>query len=161
MFMQDDRIPNAFIPPSLPPRHSFDTLPAISVIDVKVHSNAETVDWLEQPVNMVTDPMKQIMEKYNRGLRFKRVYYIDREHSFQQQYWFMDVPKLDGISGQSEFYPDQRLRRLILDREKVKGHHIFALESALEPYIFASLETVESLLRRGLTGFRLSRVECS
>ncbi|MGG1654540.1 hypothetical protein ACIFOF_25670, partial [Paenibacillus sp. NRS-1780] len=92
--------------------------------------------------------------------RFKQLYIVNREPGRQELYWISSVPSVDGISEQTEFYPhDQTLKRLVLDSQKVNGHHFFRLSNVKEPYFIVSLEAAESLLRRSLRGFRLQKLE--
>ncbi|KJD38591.1 hypothetical protein QD46_18170 [Paenibacillus polymyxa] len=137
-------------------------MPPAQVLGVHATEDAEYTDWLLfstlQP--LFSDPMKRILELYNTQARFKQVYIVSREPSRQELYWISSVPSVNGISEQTEFYPhDQTLKRLVLDSQKVKGHHFFRLYNVREPYFIVSLEAAESLLRRNLGGFRLQKLE--
>ncbi|MFW5436757.1 imm11 family protein [Paenibacillus apiarius] len=161
LILDDDRIGRKVKPLGFRRDVGFEHLPAISVLDVKEEENGpgEYVDWLEKPMRMMSDRMKAIMEKYNRELRVKRVDLIDMKYNLQHEYWVMQVPEVDCLSLESEFHRNGMLKRLVLDKDRVKGHHFFAIQGIAEPYLVASLEAVESLLRRGLTGFMLRKVE--
>ncbi|OAB42119.1 hypothetical protein [Paenibacillus glacialis] len=140
----------------------FDRMPPAQVLDVHASANAEYTDWLSfsasQP--LLSDPMKRILELYNTQARFKQLYIVNREHSRQELYWIPHAPDIDVISEHTEFYPhDQTLKRLVLDAHKVKEHHFFQLSHVREPYFIISLEAAESLLRRGLSGFQLQKLE--
>ncbi|AKG33343.1 imm11 family protein [Paenibacillus durus] len=134
------------------------------VLDVHAKAETEYTDWLpfsaSQP--LLSDPMKRILELYNTQARFKQMYIVDREYKRQELYWIPHVPDLDVISEHTEYYPhNQTLKHLVLDSQKVRGHHFFRLSNVREPYFIVSLDAAESLLRRGLSGFRLQKVELS
>ncbi|AIQ11229.1 imm11 family protein [Paenibacillus durus] len=134
------------------------------VLDVHAKAEAEYTDWLPFSASqlLLSDPMKRILELYNTQARFKQLYIVNREQSRQELYWIPHVPDIDVISGHTEFYPhDQTLKHLVLDSQKVRGHHFFRLSNVREPYYIVSLDAAESLLRRGLSGFRLQKVELS
>ena len=66
---------------------------------------------------------------------------------------------LDMLSGKSEFYPNGSVKRLVLDAEKIGEHHIFWLNDRRFRNLFVSMEIVESLLRRNVTGIQFREVE--
>ncbi|OBY76476.1 hypothetical protein BBG47_26885 [Paenibacillus sp. KS1] len=139
----------------------FEKLIAITVADAKEYTGrqGEYVDWLEYPLRMASERMKVILERYHLGLRAKRVDLIDRKRGEQHMYWAMHIPELDCLSPESEFHPNRQLKKLVLDKERVKHHHLFTVAGIREPYVIVSLEAAESLLRRGLSGFVLRKVE--
>ncbi|KZE79612.1 hypothetical protein AV654_15020 [Paenibacillus elgii] len=159
LLLDDERIINKTQPAGLGNNVKFEELPPVSVLPVEYSRTCEYVDWLGKPMRMASDRMKSLMEKYNRYIRFKRVELIDTKQSGQHSYWIMQVPAVECLSPQSEFHPGGTLKRLVLDREQVKGHHMFAIQGILEPYIVVSLDVAESLLRRHWTGFILQKIE--
>ncbi|MFA4136153.1 MULTISPECIES: imm11 family protein [unclassified Brevibacillus] len=157
--MDDSRIAQKVKPQGLRKEDGFEQLPPISILDVAEHSFNEYTDWLEKPVPMMSQQMKSIIEKYNPRIQWKCVHLIDKRSGSQNVYWVMQIPTLDCLSQDSEFYLNGTVKRLVLDHEKVKAHHFFAIEGILEPYIVVSLDAAESLLRRSYTGFVLQKVE--
>ncbi|WP_342436451.1 hypothetical protein NSS79_24230 [Paenibacillus sp. FSL L8-0436] len=141
----------------------FTQMPPAQVLEVQAAAEQDFTDWLplSAAVNpLLSDSMKRILELYNTQARFKQLYVINREDQQQVLYWTPHVPALDGISGETEWYPhDHTLKQLVLDAAKVKGHHFFRLSGIREPHYIISLEAAESLLRRGLSGYRLQMAE--
>ncbi|SFF35928.1 hypothetical protein SAMN04487969_12947 [Paenibacillus algorifonticola] len=156
---EDQQLDGTFKPPRFENGKPFAQLPAISVVDVAAQGDVEVLDWLERPIRMVSDKIKTIATKYNARIAFKRVYFMNREQQFQPLYWAMQVPAIDALSSQSSFHPDQTIKRLVLARSKIAGHHMFTIAGVREPYLVLSLAAAESLLRREATGFVLNRVE--
>ncbi|MED4573045.1 hypothetical protein P9302_26940 [Brevibacillus agri] len=131
----------------------------LTVLDVQSEGALAYPDWLEKPTVMLSDRMKSITAKYNPGIRWKRVDLIDRQQNDRNVYWLMQVPAVDVLSKSSEFHQNGALKRMVLDYEKARKHHVFSIQGILEPYIVVSMDAAESFLRRGLTGFVLQKVE--
>ncbi|MFW5433399.1 hypothetical protein [Paenibacillus apiarius] len=159
LLIGDERIDRKMEPLGIRKEQRFEDLPGISVLELNENVPYEFVDWLENPRRMASSCMKTIMEKYNRSLQFKRVDLTVTQLRIQHQYWIIKSPYLDSLSTHSEFLRDGTMKRLILDKGKIKGHHIFMIDGILEPYMVVSLDAAESLLRRSLTGFVLKEIE--
>lgn len=63
------------------------------------------------------------------------------------------------LSDKTEFYSNGSVKRLILDSKKIGEHKIFAMDSRKFRNPFVSLEVVESLLRREMTGILFKEME--
>jgi hypothetical protein len=103
--------------------------------------------------------MKAVFESINFEVQYKRVDLVDLARKSHLIYWRMHIPAIDCLSDQSEFHHNQTVKRLILDKEKGRGKHLFRIKGLLEPYVVISLAGAEGLLRRNLTGFVLNPVE--
>ncbi|MWC30008.1 hypothetical protein [Paenibacillus sp. MMS18-CY102] len=154
----DSRIPHIVAPAAL---DAFEALPVSSAAEVHGSRTRDYVDWIERPYWLASDQMKSIMHKYNRQIRLKHVALVDTEQGRQHPYWALQVPALRCLSPESEQYPNGTIKRLVLERERLQGQHLFAVEDMLAPCLIISLAAAESLLRRNLTGFVLTRVEQS
>lgn len=140
----------------------FVRMPPAQVWQIEDAAAEDYTDWLpvsrEQP--LVSDAMKRILELYNVHIRWKQIHLVSPDTNHQELYWIAHVPAVEGTSIHSEFHPhDQTLKRLVLDAAQIKEHHYFRLGGVRETYFIVSLEAAESLLRRGLTGFRLHKLE--
>lgn len=137
----------------------FEKMPPVQICEVHTAPSSEYVDWMLQPTMLVSDRLKRILEKYNLYVRFKSIYLIDKINDRQSLYWFSKIPRIEGLSELTEFNPhDQSIKKLVLDRGKVKGNHIFKIKGIRESYCMISEDVAESLLRRGINGFVLTKV---
>ncbi len=116
-------------------------------------------DFIQRPVTMFSTELKEMLKAYEPELIFKDVVMIHKENAIQYRYvqTLMDV--LDVVSSQSEFYSNGMEKRLVLDGNKAKGHHLFLPEGILRKDPIISLPLAESLLRRKVTGICLEEVE--
>jgi len=129
----------------------------------------EYSDYLEKqpyPRNtcrLVSDKMKRILEKYSPATFFKSLVFIDNVQMRQEVYWLMEPPVLAAISPHSQVerpgLPSGRIRKLVLEREKVGSEAIFTLRDTLAPYLIVNLGVAESMLRRDAWGIQLERVK--
>jgi hypothetical protein len=127
---------------------------------LSIHTEQRTVypDFLEYPLPLVSDRVRGLLEKYIPELAWKAAILTDFEHARQEAYWVLRPPVVDCLSNQSERYPDQTLKRLVL--RQVEGMSpVLRIAGLLEPYIYIHLSVAESLLRRPLTGVRVERIE--
>lgn len=143
-------------------KRPFQELPPVQVLEAKPNPVVEAVDWIADPVSLYSDALKTIVEKYNIYIRFKKVYIIDPTSGNDMIYWLADYPQVDVLSPATEYHAhDGSVKRLVLDRIKLRGHHIVQICGPRrgESYIVISLLAAESFLRRGLSGFILEKVE--
>ncbi|MFM9281130.1 hypothetical protein [Paenibacillus jiagnxiensis] len=127
---------------------------------LSVYTDQRTVypDFLEYPLPLVSDRVKGLLEKYMPELAWKAAILTDFEQARQEAYWVLRPPVMDCLSNQSERYPDQTLKQLVL--RQVEGMPpVLRIGGLLEPYIYIHLSVAESLLRRSLTGIRVERIE--
>lgn len=163
---QDQRVANAVIPMNVDiPRRAFSRLNVAEQDDgavqyyVKGHSSIEYVDFIERPIPLITDAVKQVMERYDPKIFFKPVVLADPKRMRQTLYWLVIPRIVEGLSSKSEFNKTGTLKRLVIDEKKVGDATIFRIDRVLEDQIVINLYVAESLLRRGFKGLRLKRVE--
>ncbi|CAI6084101.1 hypothetical protein PAECIP112173_04179 [Paenibacillus sp. JJ-100] len=154
---EDHRILNPFRPPALPT--SFDELPLSSVMMIERQMNEEPTDWISRPSYFVSDRMKRLMEMVDEALLFKSVTFIDQRSGEQLGYWACHIPAVLALSDNSLFYPNGSIQHLLLQGEKVRDQRMFTLEGARGSGVIVRLDLAESMLRRGLSGFVLRKVD--
>ncbi|MED4954063.1 hypothetical protein LMZ02_22485 [Paenibacillus macerans] len=140
----------------------FHELPPVQVLEARPDPAMEAVDWIADPVPLYSDALKNIAEKYNIFIRFKKVYIVDPSSGNDLVYWLADYPSVDVLSPATEYHVhDGSVKRLVLDRGKLRGHHIVQIRGPRrgESYLAISLHAAESFLRRGLSGFVLEKTE--
>ncbi|MED0679991.1 serine protease [Aneurinibacillus thermoaerophilus] len=126
---------------------------------IKEKTKNEYVDFIQKPIPLLSDKLKQIIEKYAPGLYVKPVVLVDRKRMRQALYWMMIPPCIDCLSERSEFHKDGTIKRLVIDETRAAFTPLFQIEGIMEKYIVINLAVAESLLRRDFTGIRLAKVE--
>lgn len=111
-----------------------------------------------EKINLVSDKLKQILEKYDKNIFFRPLVFQDIKNKKQSVYWVAVFEDIDCLSEETEFHKDGKLKRLVVDKEKVEGYRIFTVKGMLENYIIISLDLAESLLRRDFLGLKIKRI---
>lgn len=111
-------------------------------------------DFIQNPVCMVSDPIKKMMAAYEDELLFRQVILLHQEKKIQHRFYMPFMDEVDAIHS-----PDQTEKKIVLNAEKIGYHHIFLLKNSRIRDPFLSLAFVESLLRRNVTGILFEEVE--
>lgn len=116
-------------------------------------------DFLQCPVMMFDERFRDILEAYEQEIFFQEVVMIHKENSLQYPYVHTILEQVDAVSGNTEYYPNGTVKRLVLDRTKIGRHNLFLLKGNHRKDPIVSLTLAESLLRRRPTGMRFEEVE--
>jgi len=131
------------------------------VTSIMITHNPSNVyyDVIDEPVFLVSDAVKKLINIYDDSVVFKFVMLTDEVTKHQEVYWLAMIDKIDCISDKCEFYKDNSLKKLVLDKEKVSGKKIFRVDGIREKIVVISLDLAESMLRRYFVGVELTRAE--
>jgi len=116
-------------------------------------------DLIDRPVVLMSDPLKKVIEMYDDEALFKCTVLAHPAEEMQQTYWLLLVDRLDCLSDLTEYDPWGRPSRIVLDRNKAKGHAIFRIAGIDDPRLVINLDVAESILRRDLWGIVLEPLE--
>jgi hypothetical protein len=132
----------------------------IIVFKVKTSDGSEFLDILDNQLFLISKPMKEIIEKYDSGIIFKTLALIDKPNNKQKNYYLPIIEELEALSEAAELNLNKTVvRKLILNREKIREKKVFKIKESLRSLIIVRLEVAESLLRRNFKGIKLERVE--
>lgn len=146
------------------PRHIFykedrENIDDSAMMYLTEDSGETAPDFIQSPVYLVSDKVKKVLDMYEDDMVFKTVTIASKERETIMVYHHLLLDRLDMISGQTEFYSNGSVKRLVLDPEKIGDHKVFLLNDKRFPNPLVSLEAVESLLRRNVTGIIWKEVE--
>ncbi|RNB62104.1 serine protease [Brevibacillus gelatini] len=165
---QDERIAQAVVPTGvfdvlrpewLTPDYQEELEEAILQFDLKPKRENVYLDFLDRPIPLYSDRLKELIHKFAPRLFAKSVVLADQERVRQDVYWLFVLPRVACLSEQSEFHPNGALKRLVIEGANVKRHTIFQVEGIREPHIIIDLRLAEAMLRRDFFGIRLKKVE--
>ncbi|WP_155591527.1 serine protease [Lysinibacillus cavernae] len=117
------------------------------------------IDFIEKPIALFSDAVKQLVEKYVPSMPFKAVVLTDMPKLMQTLYWLVIPPKVPCLSSQTEFHLDGTLKKLVIDETIAAPYSFFQIEGIKENYIVINIELAESILRRAFQGIRLHKVQ--
>ncbi|MFK4303943.1 hypothetical protein ABH892_004071 [Paenibacillus sp. RC254] len=165
--MVDERVKHRVEPAALSPLQVEDILtdapmkgPQDEPLFLDVHTDQRTIypDFLEFPLPLMSDRLKALLEKYMPGLEWKAAILTDFQQARQDVYWMLRPPIVDCVSAQTEWYPNDVLKHLVLKKGDIPSP-VFRIAGLIEPHIYIHLAVAESLLRRSFTGIRVQRIE--
>jgi hypothetical protein len=163
---QDSRINGPRLPKELidlVPRKITTTQKDKQVTEPLAFSLYDSQDWeysaiIDRPVYLVNTGVKNILEKYDRNIKSTPVMFNDVEKMKQHLYWLTEIRAVDCVAEESVFNPDRTIRKLVLDKKKIRDIPVFRIGNILEEYVVVRLDVAESLLRREFYGIGLNLV---
>ncbi len=102
----------------------------------------------------------EIIQKYQVDQFFKYCILIEKTTEIQKTYFWFQPFKIDCLHEKTKRHPDQTIKHLVLDKNKIGHHKIFRPENTLEPYLIIDLEILEKLLCAGVYPIEWEQVEC-
>jgi hypothetical protein len=136
---------------------ALDDLP--TQVNIAQKDYQEYVDFIANPLPLISDKLKQLFQKFDPDIFFKPVLLADQKQIRQNLYWLMVPQNCDCLSSDSEFHKNLTIKRLIIDSKKASGKWIFKIAGIMEAYIFVNLGVAESMLRRDFKGIEFKNVE--
>lgn len=116
-------------------------------------------DFIKSPVYMVSEQAFDVIDMYEDDLPHKKIVMIHKEEGRQLVYYHLLLKEMEMTHSLTEYYPNGMEKRLVLDLEKIGHHKAFLLADSKIKLPVVSLEVVESLMRRGVTGVTFQEVE--
>jgi hypothetical protein len=105
---------------------------------------------------MISKEFAGLVVMYDESAKFKYAILYDKENKRYKAYNIPLLEIVDCLSSQSELNRDGSvLRKTVLRKEAVDGRTLFQIGGVKNRYIAASLELVESALRREAMGLRI------
>jgi len=117
-------------------------------------------DILSKPGFLVSPMVHDTMRLYDPYVQCKRVVLKDRLTHAEEQYFLPIFPVCDCLLPESKLNMDRsNIIHGVIDQEKVKRHPFFKVGGVSNTHIAFRLDVVESILRRGAKGIKLSELE--
>ena len=108
--------------------------------------------------HLISHALKSLLERYLPDILWVPCALVTTDHK-QHLYWFMKLPKMDGMHPSTQFDSTGLIQKLVL--KKTIPNTLFAFEICTEKqrlFIFR-LDLVESILRRKFFGLQWTRLE--
>ena len=132
----------------------------IIIFYIKSEKNTEFLDVLNRQLFLISEKMKDILEKYKANIVFKMFPLIDYDNSKQEIYYLPIFEEIEALSEDAELNLNKTVvKKLILNKEKIRDKKIFKIKESSKTLVIVRLEVAESILRRDLKGIILERVE--
>lgn len=139
---------------------SLKRLPRRTIFQIRTGEEPIFLDFLTDPVVMVSEKAKECIEMFEPNIPFKEIILLDREKRITRGYFVPFFTELDCLAGESEYTNwKYDLKRAVLDGDKLKDKAIFTVKGPQKLNIVIRLDVAESLLRRSVKGLMLKEVE--
>lgn len=165
---QDQRLPNAVEPAGIARAIKKEWLTVegmeeLETIDrqfpIVEKRQSDYVDFIERPVALLSDKLKQLIERYEPRCSFKPVILAEIAKGKQTPYWLAIPPKVSCLAPETSFQQDGTLKNLVIDEALAAPYPFFQVEGIHETFLVINIELAESILRRGFRGITLQRVD--
>ncbi|WP_374019770.1 serine protease [Paenibacillus thiaminolyticus] len=165
---QDDRIPDAIEPVGIRKAIPKDILDEARIGELKEMSlqfpvpdreQIEYVDFIERPIPLLSDKLKQLIEKFLPRQFYHPVGLVDFTRMRQEVYWIALPQRMDCLSDLSEYHPNGTLKRPVIRVDMARNAPFFQIDGIYETILVVNLFLAESLLRRDFHGLRLTKVD--
>lgn len=116
-------------------------------------------DYIKSPVYMVSEMMRGVIDMYEDEMIWKKIVMIHKEEGRQLVYYHLLLKEIEALHDSTEYYPNGMEKRMVLDSVKTGCHKAFLMADSKIKLPVVSLEVVESLLRRHVTGVTFKEIE--
>lgn len=129
---------------------------------VFIHENKETqfIDCVSSPFTMVNEKCMEVINMYKPSIMAKIIVLLDTKNELTGTYYVPLLPKIDCLTSNSKFNLDKSyIEYAEIDLSKVGNAPIFYLDGVKKGVIVIRLDVVESMLKRGVTGLYLKKLD--
>ncbi|GAC41161.1 hypothetical protein [Paenibacillus popilliae] len=165
---QDDRILDAIepvgirkaIPKDIFDEAQVDELKEMSLqFPVSDREQIEYVDFIERPIPLLSNKLKQLIEKFLPRRYYHPVGLVDFTRMRQEVYWITLPQRIDCLSHKSEYHCNGTLKRSVIRRDMAGDAPFFQIDGVYETILVVNLILAESILRRDFHGLKLTKVD--
>lgn len=129
------------------------------VLQFYTEGGNEYIDFIQRPVPLISDSLKTILSKYQKGIFYKLAVLADTQKMVQSLYWLFVPETVACMSEESEWNKNETLKKIVLDRSRVGPYKIFKIADPLEDYLIVDLDVAESILKYKCKGIILKKIE--
>lgn len=135
-------------------------IPNCCVVDMKTPAEVFFPGILMEPFLMVEEQAADVIEMYAPETIFKTIYLLEAESGVSAAYFMPFVEEVDCLSDKTKMSRGKtELLEIVLRREAVWQKQIFRVAGFTHTYLIGGMAFVESMLRRGVCGIKLTEVE--
>jgi hypothetical protein len=134
-------------------------IPKRTVLEIEKKTEYDGVDLIAGSLFLVSDAVRDVFSFYDDEIFFKIVVLTNDAGDVQMQYNLPIFEDIECFHKDSEFGEYGVLRKMILDRGKLRNKSIFRIKTQNKRYVVVRLDVAESLLRRNLKGLSFTETE--
>ena len=129
----------------------------------KDYSDYTEYKYLKETHYIVSESLKKALEMYVIELKTIPIVIIDEKNTKKQKLFYIINPEEKDYLSEN-LKEEKNIEKIILKKELQKNEiskkeHIFIVKNEHQKHLILSLELVESILRRGITGINFEEIE--
>jgi len=141
-------------------RDSAYKIPNACVVDMKLPREVFFPEIFIEPFLMVNGLAADVIEMYAPKTIFKTIYLLEAESETCADYSMPFVEEIDCLSEKTRMNNSKtELLEIVLRKDAVQGKQIFRIAGYTHVYLIGGEAFIESLLRRGVYGIKLTELE--
>lgn len=130
------------------------------IVSMKVPTEVFFPPVLTEPLLLVEKNVADIMIMYDSRTVFKTIYLLENESGIYKTYFMPFVEELECLSDKTRrSRGGLALMEIVLKREAIGSKAVFRIAGFTHNYLIGRLDFVESILRRGVNGIKLTEIE--
>lgn len=135
-------------------------LPQTSILSLYNYSEVDFVDVISSPVLFLSDLCLKVAKMYQPKLVSKDFVFIDEKGGQTKTYHLPLFPRIECLTQNSRFNLNKsKIEYAELDFQKVKKHPIFYIGDSTGNYTVIRLDALESMLKRGARGIKITELD--
>ena len=142
-------------------RKEMEKLPERTILLLEENKDTLFCDIVEKPFLLVSKMFWEISKMYEVPVRGKEMILLDGVNGFAEIYYMARYPTYECLSEKAVFNHDRSvIHEIVLDGKKLKYvPPVFTVSEVEKDYLICRLDFVESILRRGARGIKLTELQ--
>lgn len=136
-------------------------LPERTILFLEENPDTLFSDIIELPFLLVSKMFWDASKMYGVTVRGKEMVLLDGMNGFAEIYYMPLYPRHECLSEKTVFNNDHSaIRKMVLDKNKIRNvPPVFAVSEVEKDCLICRLDFIESILRRGAKGIKLTQVQ--
>lgn len=126
---------------------------------IKENGNIEYIDFMDKPLVLFSEKLKQYLMRYLRCAFTKPVVLADKKNMKQELYWMIIPETIECLSDMSEFGKDGSVQRLVLEKSRIGYCKLFKVAGIADNIVIIEQQIAEALLKKGFSGIKFKKVD--
>ncbi len=141
-------------------RSDFDGLPMWNIVEMDFPREGFFPDMICSPFLLLSEVYLKTVMMYQPDVLFKGIKLWNKESGINVTYMLVILDGLECMSDKTQFNSvGNRILKLVLNKEKVDTEAVFRFKECDKNGIIGRMDFVESILRRGVKGIKLTEIE--
>ena len=141
-------------------REDFDRLPMWNIVEMDFPREGFFPDMICSPFLLLSEIYLKTVMMYQPDVLFKGIKLWNKETGINATYILTILNGPECMSAKTQINSvGNRILKLVLDKEKVASKAVFRFKECDKNGIIGRMDFVESILRRGIKGIKLTELE--